>query len=653
MAHKPRATITKAEQSALKTLRADTSIVILPADKGLSTVVMDKADYIQKANALLEDRQAYLPCYDEPMRKLVTQLDKTLVGMQTSKTINKSVRLAIKPVDAAAPLFYGLPKVHKAGVPLRPIVSLRGAPTFNLAKWMSRNLRSLTSNAGTTVCSATQFLERIKGMRLTEDEVMVSFDVTSLFTSIPQDLAVETVSELLESQYDETGVTIKRRHLVQLLRFCLKTYFTFEGTTYEQVKGTPMGSPLSGFIAEAVLQKVETLVFAAYKPKFWTRYVDDTFVIIKRQKVQEFHDVLNSVFPDIQFTMEAEANNQLPFLDVLVHRKPNGHLKTTVYRKATNTRQILTFHSKHPLCHKRSCVRTLYRRAETHCSEPDDRKSELRYLQRLFMSNGYPRNFIERGRQAGPSRRLETERPKIWRALPYIDGVSDAVSRLLRPLGIGIAHRPESTIRHLVMRPKAPLPPGETTNVIYRIQCNSCEANYIGETGKRLQTRVGEHMRAVRRMDPLSLVAEHCADSGHTFAFQHVKILGRGSDRIARETIEAWHTGTTSINRCVSLPAAYQALRAQLSKQMSRREPRLNMNPDMSESMADAHSATIQPGSDQGAVVTTAVPFTSPADEKTDSRCGVNKIASLGRQLRSMKVRATTTNVSTPAPYVD
>ncbi|BHF68846.1 hypothetical protein SprV_0301188700 [Sparganum proliferum] len=491
-------------------------------------------------------------------------------------------------------------------------------------------------------------------MRLAVDEVMVSFDVTSLFTSIPQDLAVETVSELLESQYDETGVTIKWRYLVQLLRFCLKTYFTFEGTTYEQVKGTPMESPLSGFIAEAVLQKEETLVFAASKPKFWTRYVDDTFVIIKRQKVQEFHDVLNSILPDIQSAMEAEANNQLPFLDVLVHRKPNGHLKTTVYRKATNKRQILSFHSKHPFCHKRSCVRTLYRRAETHCSEPDDRKSELRFLQRLFTSNGYPRNFIERGRQARPSRSLVTERPKkICRALPYIDGVSEAVSRLLRPLGIGIAHRPESKIRHLVMRPKAPLPPGETTNVIYRIQCNSCEANYIGKTGKRLQTRVGEHIRAVRRMDPLSLVAEHCADSGHTFAFQHVKILGRGSDRIARETIEAWHTGTTSINRCVALPAAYQALRAQLSKQMSRREPRLNMNPDTSESMADAHSVTPQPGSDEGAVVTTGVPSTGPADEKTDSRCGVNKIASLGRQLRSMKVRTTTTSVSTPAPDVD
>ncbi|BHF57335.1 hypothetical protein SprV_0100027600 [Sparganum proliferum] len=185
------------------------------------------------------------------------------------------------------------------------------------------------------------------------------------------------------------------------------------------------------------------------------------------------------------------------------------------------------------------------------------------------MAKGYPRKFIERGRQAGPSRRLVTKRPEIWRVLPYTDGASEAVSRLSRPLGIGIAHRPESKIGHLVKRPKAPPPRGETKNVVYRIQCNSCEVKYIGETGKRLQARVGEHMRAVGRMDPLSLVAEHCADSEHTFAFQYGEILGRGNDRIARETIEAWHTGKTSINRCVALPAAYQALRTRLSEQMS------------------------------------------------------------------------------------
>ncbi|VDM04437.1 unnamed protein product [Schistocephalus solidus] len=54
-------------------------------------------------------------------------------------------------------------------------------------------------------------------------------------------------------------------------------------------------------------------------------------------------------------------------------------------------------------------------------------------------------------------------------------------------------------------------------------------------------------MWAVRRMDPMSLVAEHCADSGHTLAFPK-KILGRGKDRVAREAIETWPTKTTSNN---------------------------------------------------------------------------------------------------------
>ncbi|VDL96376.1 unnamed protein product [Schistocephalus solidus] len=90
-------------------------------------------------------------------------------------------------------------------------------------------------------------------------------DIVSLFTSIPQGLAVEMMNELLESKNNEMDETVKWRHLIQLLKFCLKTNFTSEGTTYEQVKGTPMGSQLSGFIVEAVLQKVETLIFANYK----------------------------------------------------------------------------------------------------------------------------------------------------------------------------------------------------------------------------------------------------------------------------------------------------------------------------------------------------------------------------------------------------
>nr|VZI04385.1 unnamed protein product [Spirometra erinaceieuropaei] len=190
--------------------------------------------------------------------------------------------------ETALARFYGLPKVHKEGAPLRPIVSLKGTPTYGLARWLFRRLKFLTADSDTTVCSSTQFLEKLKG-----------------------DLAIETVQLLLRNKYDETENRLGHAQVLQLLKFCLRTYFTFDGTIYEQVKGTPMGSPISGFIAEAVLQRLESLVFQHHRPKFWTLYVDDTFVVIERDQVLTFKERLNSVFPDIQFTMEEEENNQL------------------------------------------------------------------------------------------------------------------------------------------------------------------------------------------------------------------------------------------------------------------------------------------------------------------------------------------------------
>ncbi|BHF73361.1 hypothetical protein SprV_0401644200 [Sparganum proliferum] len=279
-----------------------------------------------------------------------------------------------RPQDTALARFYGLPKVHKDGAPLRPIMSLKGTPTYGLAKWLFRRLKFLTAESDTTVSSSAQFLEKLKGKQL-----------------------------------DCLG----RAQVLQLLKFCLRTYFTFDGTIYEQVKGTPMGSPISGFIDETVLQRLESPVFQHHKPKFWARYVDDTFVVIDWDQLLTFKERLNAVFPDIQFTMEEEKNNQLAFLDVLVCRKDCGGLKTKVFRKATNTLQVLNFNSNHPISHKCSCVRTLYRRVETHCSKPEDKIAELQYLRRVFKANGYPRNFVNRCIPKKGTKDLTARTPKF------------------------------------------------------------------------------------------------------------------------------------------------------------------------------------------------------------------------------------------------
>ncbi|BHF62102.1 hypothetical protein SprV_0100508300 [Sparganum proliferum] len=563
MAHRPREVLSKVERDALRELKTDKDLVIVPADKGRSTVVLDRTDYLQKAKGLLEDRQFYVPCTTNPVKALTREINATLLALENSGAITPTDRRMARPQDTALARFYGLPKVHKDGAPLRPIVSLKGTPTYGLAKWLFRRLKFLTAESDTTVSSSAQFLEKLKGVSLHPNEVMVSFDVTSLFTSIPQDLAIETIELLLQSKYDETENRLGRAQVLQLLKFCLRTYFTFDGTIYEQVKGTPMGSPISGFIAEAVLQRLESLVFQHHKPKFWARYVDDTFVVIDRDQLLTFKERLNAVFPDIQFTMEEEENNQLAFLDVLVCRKDCGGLKTKVFRKATNTMQVLNFNSNHPISHKRSCVRTLYRRVETHCSEPEDKIAELQYLRRVFKANGYPRNLVNRCIRKRDERPNRTD-TKVWRALPYVKNVSEAVGRLLAPLGIGVAHRPEATIRRQLMRPKDPLPRQETSGVVYRIWCSCGQSNYVGETGRQLHTRMAEHAAAVRRNDASSQVAAHSTGSGHTFKFDEAEILARGDNRVSRELLESWFTGPQSINKCNDLPIQYSVLRLRL-----------------------------------------------------------------------------------------
>nr|VZI24285.1 unnamed protein product [Spirometra erinaceieuropaei] len=366
---------------------------------------------------------------------------------------------------------------------------------------------------------------------------MVSFDVTSLFTSIPKNLAIETIELLLQSKYDEHENRFGHVQIIQLLKLCLRTYFTFNGTIYEQAKATPMGSPISGFIAEAVLQRLESLVFQHHRPKFWARFVDDTFVVIERDQVLTFQEHLNAVFPDIQFTMEEEENNQLAFLDILVCRKDCGELKTKVFRKATNTMQVLNFKCNHPISHKRSCVRTLYRRVAAHCSEPEDKIAEVQYLRHVFEANGYPRNLVDRCIRKRDERPNRTD-TKSWRALPYVKNVSEAVGGLLAPLGVGVTRRPEATIRCLVMKPKDPPPRLETSAVVYRIWCSCGQSNYVGETGRQLRTRMAEHAAAVRRNDASSQVAAHSTGSGHTFKFDEAEILARGDNRVSRELLE-------------------------------------------------------------------------------------------------------------------
>nr|VZI30595.1 unnamed protein product [Spirometra erinaceieuropaei] len=224
-------------------------------------------------------------------------------------------------------------------------------------------------------------------------------------------------------------------------------------------------------------------------------------------------------------------------------------IRTTAYQPAANG-MVELFHRQ---------LKTALR------AEPEDTVGESQYLRRVFRENGYPRNFVNQCMRKRDERHNRAD-PKFWRAIPYIKNVFEAVSRLLAPLGVGVSHRTEATMRRQVMRPQDPLPRQETSGVVYRIWCSCGQSNYVGETGRLLRTRIAEHVAAVRRNDANSQVAAHSTRPGHTFKFDEAEILARGDTLVSRELLESWFTGPQSINKCNDIPTPYSFLRHRLAK---------------------------------------------------------------------------------------
>ncbi|BHF72026.1 Protein phosphatase 1B [Sparganum proliferum] len=132
------------EEKGLRSLRSDDSIVVVSADKGGATVIMDEADYVNKANQAFNDREAYTPVAEDLTKKQTASIKK-VNELTRKKLINPADSKFLTSNDTRIAYAYSLPKVHKADAPLRIIVPLIGSPTYNLAKWLYKHLKHLTN----------------------------------------------------------------------------------------------------------------------------------------------------------------------------------------------------------------------------------------------------------------------------------------------------------------------------------------------------------------------------------------------------------------------------------------------------------------------------------------------------------------------------
>jgi len=281
-------------------------------------------------------------------------VNKFINNVLESSTITKEASFRLKISDATTPQLCGL------------IVSFTDSPAYGLDKEWSLLLKPLIGKPKHHVKNSSGFASPVIHELLQTDEIMVSFDVVSLFTQVPIHFELNIAKQRLQSDSElslRTGLSTT--DLIKGLEIFLNsTNFMFRGKHYKQVFGTAMGSPVS-VVANLVMENIETRALETFvdPPRLWKRCVDGTFVIMKRSKLSEFLTHVNTIESSIQFTMEKEKGCQ-PFLDVLIKRSPSGHLLSAACCKPTHSDRYLNFRSEHPIQHKQTVVNTLLERAK-------------------------------------------------------------------------------------------------------------------------------------------------------------------------------------------------------------------------------------------------------------------------------------------------
>ena len=536
----PRNNINIQEMAAIKSLKRDKDIRIIQADKGNCTVVLNEVDYQSKLNTLLQSG-VYEPIEKDPTLKIERRIRCLLSKHKTS--LPTRVKQSLSPYYTKPPHLYGLPKIHKPDIPLRPIISSIGSPCYALAGYLLKILRPFSGKSTSFIKNSYHFVQLLNSITPQATDILVSFDVINMFTNIPVDEALVVIGDELQKDYTLASRScLQWDAIMELLEVCLKTtYFQVDNKFFQQKDGMAMGNSLSPIVCDLYMVHFEKLALdsALFKPSCWFRYVDDTFVIWPHgpNTLQNFLIHLNSIRPTIQFTMETEVNNTIPFLDVLV-TKTDATFSTKVYRKPTHTGRYLNFESNHPPHIKKGLIRGLQKRAITICQDQNDQHKEISHLRREFLTNGYPPSFIDSAFKTKSCSRPEQNYMGTM-YIAYVKGVSEKIKRIAERFKIKTIFQTKHTLKSMFVKTTPKGEPQHTSHCIYSIPCE-CGRYYIGETGRPLAVRLREHKHTFKEgLLDKSRLAQHAYEEDHSVKWDGTGILDLERNATVRKYKEA------------------------------------------------------------------------------------------------------------------
>ena len=321
---KPKNNLPQGERQAIRKLKNNSEINIKRADKGSSIVIFNKQDKLHEGQIQLDEKENYktleTPMVIETSQKVNRLIDKLYQGKYIDEMTNKW--LSLTPNPPRIPEFYTLTKIHKPKPVGRPIVSGCEGPTERISSFVDDFLQPIAKAQTSYLKDRTDFINFTEKTKVAENVTLVSMDVTSLYTNIPQEEGIDTVCKAYETFHGSKS-PIPTQYLREMLRLILKeNSFQFNGKNYLQTHGTAMGTKMAVAFANIFMATFETEIISQSpnKPLVWKRYIDDIFSLwTKREEIGSFIELANNFHLTIKFTAEISAT-EITFLVTCIYK---------------------------------------------------------------------------------------------------------------------------------------------------------------------------------------------------------------------------------------------------------------------------------------------------------------------------------------------
>jgi len=380
------------------------NIIFRQTDKSKVFHTDTRENYIKKSAIYMDKTNAYIEIQSSPLREMIEKTDKFLRTLVSSKRMPQALLDKLRPsiTESELPHLYYNPKDHKIGEPLRPIVSGIKSPLTKLSSFLDKSIRPLFDrHTPYSISNSMIFLKRLKEFKTTNETNIYTFDITDLYTMIPQRESVLAICEFLGRYGYKKVCGLSINTIKDLFLHVLEnSYFVLqlpgsEPKYYRQIRGGAMGSACTQVLADVYIRKWESdFVHEQHRQRqLYFRFRDDIFFTTKQppEQTKKILQELNKKDPNIGITWE--GGKTIEYLDVkTVVEIPN--FRTTVFRKLAAQPYVLPFHSSHPPHITKNIPYAAALRATRICSHPEDLQHELETIRITLLLNKYPPRFI-------------------------------------------------------------------------------------------------------------------------------------------------------------------------------------------------------------------------------------------------------------------